>query len=66
MSPVLVVVLVSVQAELTQETLKTVDQVEVIEKQTAHMYHAELPKDMPYVPPNTSLTQKAGYLFLRR
>lgn len=54
-----------VQAELTQETLKTVDQMEVIDKQTAHMYHAELPKDMPYVPPNTSLTQKAGYLFLR-
>ncbi|KAI0228271.1 hypothetical protein LSAT2_021257 [Lamellibrachia satsuma] len=55
----------SVQAELTQETLKTVEQMEVSEKQTAHKYHAEPPRDMPYIPPNTSLTQNAGYLSLR-
>lgn len=54
-----------VQAELGQETQKTVELIESIEKQSQHLYYAELPVDLPYIPPNTGLSQKSGYLFQR-
>lgn len=55
-----------VHSELAQETQKTVELIDNIEKQSAHLYHAEPPIDMPFIPPNTSLAQKAGYLMMRR
>ncbi|ESP00319.1 hypothetical protein LOTGIDRAFT_200897, partial [Lottia gigantea] len=55
----------SVHAELSAETQKTVELIESIEKQSAHLYHPEPPIDMPYIPPNTALSQKAGYLYQR-
>ncbi|XP_052678245.1 DCC-interacting protein 13-alpha-like isoform X6 [Crassostrea angulata] len=54
-----------VQQELQTETKKTVELIDSLEQQSAHLYHAEPMVDMPYIPPNTTLTQKAGYLFLR-
>ncbi|KAK7464555.1 hypothetical protein BaRGS_00037890, partial [Batillaria attramentaria] len=54
-----------VHAELAQETQKTVELIDTIEKQSAHLYHAEPPIDMPFIPPNTGLVQKAGYLMYR-
>ncbi|KAL4227086.1 DCC-interacting protein 13-alpha [Mactra antiquata] len=54
-----------VQAELQIETKKTVDVIDNLEKQSIHMYHAEPPINMPYIPPNINLAQKSGYLFLR-
>lgn len=54
-----------VQAELNQETQKTVELIDTIEKQSQHLYYAEPPVDMPYIPPNTGLSQKNGYLFLK-
>ena len=48
------------------ENQKTVDLIDSLERQSAHQYHAEPPLDMPYIPPNTTLAQKAGYLFIRR
>lgn len=54
-----------VHAELAQETQKTVELIDTIEKQSAHLYHAEPPIDMPFIPPNTGLAQKAGYLMHR-
>ncbi|XP_046548744.1 LOW QUALITY PROTEIN: DCC-interacting protein 13-alpha-like [Haliotis rubra] len=55
----------SVHQELSTETQKTVELIDTIEKQSAHLYNAEPPIDMPFIPPNTALTQKAGYLFQR-
>ncbi|XP_060079212.1 DCC-interacting protein 13-alpha-like isoform X2 [Ylistrum balloti] len=54
-----------VQQELQQETKKTVDLIDNLEQQSAHLYHGQPPLDMPYIPPNTTLTQKAGYLYIR-
>lgn len=54
-----------VQQELQTETKKTVELIDTLEQQSAHLYHAEPMVDMPYIPPNTTLTQKAGYLFVR-
>ncbi|XP_021370338.1 DCC-interacting protein 13-alpha-like isoform X1 [Mizuhopecten yessoensis] len=54
-----------VQHELQMETKKTVDLIDNLEQQSAHQYHGQPPVDMPYIPPNTSLTQKAGYLYIR-
>ncbi|XP_062578802.1 DCC-interacting protein 13-alpha-like isoform X6 [Saccostrea cucullata] len=55
-----------VQQEMKTETKKTVELIDTLEQQSAHLYHAEPMVDMPYIPPNTNLTQKAGYLFVRR
>jgi hypothetical protein len=55
-----------VHAELAQETQKTVELMDSIEQQSSHLYHAEPPVDMPFIPPNTNLVQKAGYLMMRR
>ncbi|XP_005113492.2 DCC-interacting protein 13-alpha, partial [Aplysia californica] len=55
----------SVHSDLAKETQRTVELIDSIEKQSQHMYHAEPPVDMPFIPPNTNLTQKAGYLFCR-
>ncbi|GFO15601.1 Dcc-interacting protein 13-alpha [Plakobranchus ocellatus] len=55
----------AVHADLAKETQKTVESIDSIEQQSQHMYHAEPPVDMPFIPPNTNLTQKAGYLFCR-
>ncbi|XP_053377030.1 DCC-interacting protein 13-alpha-like isoform X2 [Mercenaria mercenaria] len=54
-----------VQAELQVETKKTVDLIDNLEQQSLHMYHAEPPINMPYIPPNINLAQKSGYLFQR-
>ena len=56
----------SVHQELAKETQKTVELIDNIEKQSAHLYYAEPPIDMPFIPPNTSLIQKAGYLYQKR
>ncbi|KAK6175490.1 hypothetical protein SNE40_013948 [Patella caerulea] len=55
----------SVHQELSVETQKTVELIDSIEKQSVHLYHPEPPIDMPYIPPNTSLAQKSGYLYQR-
>ncbi|RUS86010.1 hypothetical protein EGW08_006222 [Elysia chlorotica] len=55
----------AVHADLAKETQKTVELIDSIEQQSQHLYHAEPPVDMPFIPPNTNLTQKAGYLFCR-
>ncbi|KAG8178021.1 hypothetical protein JTE90_011651 [Oedothorax gibbosus] len=52
-----------VQTELGQETQNTVKLIDSIEQQSQHLYYAEPPPDMPYIPPNTGLSQKSGYLF---
>ncbi|KAL5015397.1 hypothetical protein ScPMuIL_009667 [Solemya velum] len=54
-----------VHTELQLDTQKTVGLIETLEQQSAHKYHAEPPVDMPYIPPNTHLSQKGGYLLLR-
>ncbi|XP_041348369.1 DCC-interacting protein 13-alpha-like isoform X3 [Gigantopelta aegis] len=53
----------SVHQEMAKETQKTVELIDNIEKQSAHLYYAEPPIDMPFIPPNTALIQKAGYLY---
>ncbi|CAL1532089.1 unnamed protein product [Lymnaea stagnalis] len=55
----------AVHTDMAKEIQKTVEIIDNIEKQSQHMYHAEPPVDMPFIPPNTNLTQKAGYLFCR-
>jgi len=55
----------SVHSELRLESQRRVEQIENIEKQSIHKYFAEVPSDMPCSPPNTELSQKAGYLFMR-
>lgn len=55
----------SVQRELQQETKKTVDLIDTLEQQSVQYYHAEPNPEMPYIPPNTQLSQKGGYLFVR-
>ncbi len=55
-----------VHTEMNQDTQKTVEMIESIERQSLHKYYAEPQQDMPFIPPNPTLTQKAGYLFLRR
>jgi len=55
----------SVHTDLARETQRTVELIDSIEDQSQHMYYAEPPADMPFIPPNTNLTQKAGYLFCR-
>ncbi|XP_042905832.1 DCC-interacting protein 13-alpha isoform X1 [Parasteatoda tepidariorum] len=54
-----------VQTEMGLETQKTVELIDTIEQQSKHLYYAEPPSDMPYIPPNTGLSQKNGYLFLK-
>ncbi|XP_064489476.1 DCC-interacting protein 13-alpha-like isoform X2 [Ornithodoros turicata] len=39
--------------------------IEVIGRQSEHEYYAEPLPEMPHVPPNTGLSQKAGFLFYR-
>ncbi|GFR99383.1 DCC-interacting protein 13-alpha [Elysia marginata] len=55
----------AVHTDLAKVTQKTVELIDSIEQQSQHLYHAEPPVDMPFIPPNTNLTQKAGYLFCR-
>uniref|UniRef100_A0A2C9LB95 PH domain-containing protein n=1 Tax=Biomphalaria glabrata TaxID=6526 RepID=A0A2C9LB95_BIOGL len=54
-----------VHTELAKETQKTVEIIETIEKQSQHKYFAEPPPDMPFIPPNTNLSNITGYLFCR-
>ncbi|XP_076106261.1 DCC-interacting protein 13-alpha-like isoform X4 [Mytilus galloprovincialis] len=54
-----------VQKELQQDTKKTVDLIDTLEQQSVQHYHAEPNPEMPYIPPNTQLAQKGGYLFIR-
>jgi len=55
----------SVHSELRLESERRIEQIENIEKQSIHKYFAEVPSDMACPPPNTELSQKAGYLFMR-
>ncbi|XP_064632170.1 DCC-interacting protein 13-alpha-like isoform X2 [Lineus longissimus] len=55
-----------VHQEMNHETQKTVDFIDALEQQSHHLYYAEPVGDMPFIPPNTTLTQKAGYLFIRK
>ncbi|GAB6029928.1 DCC-interacting protein 13-alpha, variant 3 [Chamberlinius hualienensis] len=54
-----------VHSELNTESRNTLEIIENIEKQSQHLYHAEPTPNMPHIPPNTSLTQKSGYLYHR-
>jgi len=55
----------SVHSELRLDSQRRIEQIETIEKQSIHKYFAEVPSEMPCPPPNTELSQKAGYLFMR-
>lgn len=55
----------SVHSELRLDSQRRIEQIENIEKQSIHKYFAEVPSEMPCPPPNTELSQKAGYLFMR-
>ena len=55
-----------VKSELAEETQKTVEKIETIERQSRPLYHAEPSQEAPHIPPNPELNQKAGYLFMRR
>lgn len=56
----------SVQQEMNEDTQKAVELMDSVEHQSLHLYHAEPMQDMPFIPPNTGLVQKSGYLYLRR
>lgn len=57
--------IVSVNSELNAETQSTLELMETVEKQSQHLYHGEPTENMPYIPANTTMTQKSGYLFIR-
>lgn len=54
-----------VQAELKDASQTMAQQIETIEQASIHRYYAEPLPDMPRVSPNCTLSQKAGYLFIR-
>ncbi|KAG1683574.1 DCC-interacting protein 13-alpha [Nymphon striatum] len=54
-----------VYADLGSSTQATVKQIEGLEQCSESLYYAETPDSFPVVFPNTTLIQKAGYLFLR-
>ncbi|XP_064604580.1 DCC-interacting protein 13-alpha-like isoform X1 [Liolophura sinensis] len=54
-----------VQQEMNEDTQKAVELMDSVEHQSLHLYHAEPMQDMPFIPPNTNLVQKSGYLYLR-
>ncbi|XP_029649563.1 DCC-interacting protein 13-alpha [Octopus sinensis] len=54
-----------VQQELGQDTQKTIELIDTLEKQSHHLYQPEPMVEMPYIPPNVNLVSKAGYLFMR-
>ncbi|XP_074646175.1 DCC-interacting protein 13-alpha-like isoform X3 [Tubulanus polymorphus] len=54
-----------VHQEMNQEIERSVEFMNTLEHQCNHLYYAEPVGDMPYIPPNLNLTQKAGYLFMR-
>lgn len=55
-----------VRTEMGEETQKTVEKIETIEKQSKPLYYAEPSQEAPRIPPNPELSQKAGYLYMRR
>ena len=55
-----------VKREMAEETNKTVEKIETIERQSRPLYHAEPSQEAQHIPPNPELNQKAGYLFMRR
>lgn len=52
-----------VHSELGEETQKAIALIDSVEQQGQHLYYAEPLPDMPFIPPNTTQLQKAGYLF---
>ena len=50
---------------MSQETQRTVEQIDGIEQKSVHLYFADPPEELSVVPPNVLLSQKAGFLFLR-
>ncbi|KAK2151697.1 hypothetical protein LSH36_354g02021 [Paralvinella palmiformis] len=54
-----------VQCELNEETKNTVELVDNLEKNIGYLYHVDKSAETPFVPPDLTLAQKAGYLFLR-
>lgn len=55
----------SIQSELKEASQMMTQHIEAIEEDSMHRYYAEPLPDMPRLSPNHSLSQKAGYLFLR-
>ena len=51
---------------MAEETQKTVERIDTIERQSRPLYHAEPSQEAQHIPPNPELSQKAGYLFMRR
>lgn len=49
---------------MNSEGIKTTENIASIEQQSVYKYHVEptLNEEMPYIPPNTNLMQKAGFL----
>ena len=56
----------SVRAEMTEETNRTVELMDAIEQNSLHLYPVEPTPDTPFRAPSDNLTQKGGYLYLRR
>lgn len=56
----------SVKSELVEETKKTVELVDAIEQNSEPLYSVLGPAEGAYLSQQDTLTQKAGYLFLRR
>lgn len=54
-----------VQNDMSVASKNAAEKIEAIGRQSEHEYYAEPLPEMPHVPPNTSLTQKAGFLFYR-
>ena len=55
-----------VRAEMTEETNRTVELMDAIEQNSLHLYPVEPTPDTPFRAPSDNLTQKGGYLYLRR
>ncbi len=56
----------SVQCEMNQETQRSVDMMDRLEKESTERYHPDPQPGQTVTPPKVSLIQRAGYLYLRR
>ncbi|ELU15980.1 hypothetical protein CAPTEDRAFT_171114 [Capitella teleta] len=54
-----------VHSEMNEDTQQTVEMVQSLEQQCQYLYHGEPMAEFPFMPPNDTLHQKAGYLFMR-
>lgn len=51
-----------VNSALALESKNATEKMDSIKQQSQHLYHAERMPDMPYIPPDLSMLQKASYL----